>query len=237
MLVEVPRLLTRPGAVPPAGEPITVDPSLFTRMPTPQDARRSPDRSAAALALLEPCGSAVTALDALPAPALSDEGLIDALVASRKQVAAIEAKQAEFLAEIARRDPRGEEFARDEVAFALHLAPAVADGKLEAAEQLVGRLSDTLDLARGGYLSYANAEVLARATITRTDDVTAKVQDKVLPRGCRQTLSEFRASVRRAVARVDRQTEAQRHADELERRRVVHYPDDDAVGVPPPVKA
>jgi hypothetical protein len=83
-MFSAPRLLSRPGSRPVAGEPIWVDPVMFTAMPTASDARRNPDRSAAALALLEPPGDAVTALNALPARAMSDEALIDALSASQK---------------------------------------------------------------------------------------------------------------------------------------------------------
>lgn len=197
---------------------------MFTAMPTPQDARRSPDRSAAALALLEPSGDAVTALDALPTPGLSDEGLIDALVASEKQLAAIAAKQVEFLAEVARRDADHDQFLREEAAFALTQSGNVVEAKLEEAEQLLGRLADTLDLVRAGHLSQANARILAHATEPCSDEVAAKVQDRVLPRGCGQTPSEFRAAVRRAVARFDRKSEAERHAKEFADRKVTTTP-------------
>jgi hypothetical protein len=53
------------------------------------------------------------------------------------------------------------------------------------------------------------------------------VQDKVLPRGCSQTPGEFRAAVRRAVAKFDRKDEAQKHAEAYAQRNVISYPTDD----------
>ena len=158
---------------------------------------------------------------------MSDTGLVDALVACERLLAAVAGKQQKFLAEIARRDPDGELFLRDEVACALKLAPATAGQKLDAAVELTGRLADTGELLSAGYLSYANARTLASAVEDLQDDVAAKVQDRVLPRGCSQTPGEFKAAVRRAVAKFDRKDEAQRHAEAFADRNVISYPVED----------
>jgi hypothetical protein len=164
------------------------------------------------------------AVCALSPGRLSDGGLIDALVAVRRLHAALAAKQAEFLAEIARRDPQDEGFLRAEVGPALHLAPGVAAERIETAVALTGRLWDTYDLMGEGHLPAGHGRILAGATEDLSDEVTAKVQERVLRRAPGQTPGEFRASVRRAVAQFDRKDQAQRHREAVAERRVVHEP-------------
>ncbi|MGH3260481.1 MAG: DUF222 domain-containing protein, partial [Trebonia sp.] len=224
-----PRLLECRGYLPPAGEPLWVDPALVTVLPSREDALREPDRAAAAVAVLDPSPGCWGALDGLPVERCSDEGLIDAVTGLERQAQALAGAQQTVLAEIARRDPHGAAFLRDEVACALHLAPVTANQKLDIATQLRGRLFDTGELLAGGYLSYANARILAEALDGRTDGVAAAVQDRVLPRGCTQTPGEFRAAVRKAIARYDGKDEAARHADALAGRKVLHYPDADGM--------
>ena len=223
----MPRLLARPDAVPPVGEPIWQDPADYTSMPTMGDALTHPDEAASALTVLDPCGEAVTAAQALRAHRMSDAGLVDALVAIERQIAALHGKQQEFLAELARRDPDGQRYLRDEAACALKLAPATAAQRLDEALELTGRLFDANELVAGGYLSPANARILARAVLDLPDDVAVKVQERVLPRGCGQTPGEFRATVRRAVARFDRNDEAAKHAQAYAQRHVIAYPTGD----------
>src|SRR5690348_16314859 len=94
------RLLARSSAVPGGDEVLWQDPADYTPMPGIGDALARPDQTAAALTVLDPCGEAVTAVQALPGGRLSDTGLIDALVAVERQVAALYAKEQEFLAEL-----------------------------------------------------------------------------------------------------------------------------------------
>ena len=203
------------------------DPTLTIGMPTPGEALRSPDVAAAAVALLDPSGDGLDAVLVLGARRMSDTGLVDALVACERLLAAVAGKQQEFLAEIARRDPDGELYLRDEVACALELAPATAGQRLDVAVELSGRLADTGELLSAGYLSYANARALAHAVQELPDEVVLKVQYRVLPRGCDQTPGEFKAAVRRAVAKFDRKDEAARHAQAFTDRNVISYPDGD----------
>ena len=86
------------------------------------------------------------------AAGLSGAGLIGALVAAERLVAAVAAKQQEFLAELAHRDPRGDQYLRDEAACALKIAPATAAQRLDEAVQLTGRLGDTHELVAAGLL-------------------------------------------------------------------------------------
>ncbi len=179
------------------------------------------------LAVLDPSGAALAALSVLHAPSLSDAALIDAVAASQKLLATIAGKQQELLAEIARRDPDGEQFLRDEVACVLQTAPNSANLTLEAAKQLTGRLADTHNLLTGGFLPYGHARTLALGVRHCSDEVAAKVQERVLPRGCRQSAGEFRCAVRRAVARFDRKDEAVQHAEAFAQRNVITYDEPD----------
>jgi hypothetical protein len=68
--------------------------------------------------------------------------------------------------------------------------------------------------------------ILASATEDLSDEVTAKVQTKVLRRAEAQTPGEFRAAVKRAVAAFDTRDQTERHKEAFADRKVVHYPED-----------
>jgi hypothetical protein len=113
------------------------------------DVLHRPDSAAAAAALLAPSGEVMAAVTNVIPSRLSDAGLIDALTATERLKAALEARQAELLAELHRRDPQGEEFLQDEVGCALKLAPGTAHARIESAVALTSRLWDTFELVRG----------------------------------------------------------------------------------------
>ena len=210
-------------------EAMLVDPALCTPLPDVADALDRPDQSAAALTLLAPAADTHRPLELLRAARLSDAGLIDAVIACERQLAALAALQQRFLAELAARDPDGERYLRDEVPCALKVAPVTGNQRLDVAVQLTGRLFETQELLAAGRISYAHARILASATDTLSDEVTAKVQARVLRRAEAQTPGEFRAAVRRAVAAVDRKTAAERHLEAYADRKVVQYPEPDAM--------
>lgn len=204
--------------------PAPLDPALTTPIPERRDAAERPDEVAAAATMVRPGSDVLAPLENLQARPLSDAGLIDALVACQRQVAAIEAKAQEFLAEVGHRDSDGKLFLGEEVGPALRLAPATAREKVDVAQALTGRLWDTRELIYYGHLSAAHGRILANATELLSDEVVAKVQAQVLPRAPLQTPGEFRASVRRAIAYHDRANEAERHQEAVTRRRVVREP-------------
>jgi hypothetical protein len=111
----------------------------------------------------------------------------------------------------------------------LKVAPATAQNRLEVAVQLTSRLWDTQELLETGRVSYVHARILASATEKLSDVVTAQVQARVLRRAVSQTPGEFRAAVRRAVARFDTRDQKQRHQAAFADRKVVHYPEDDGM--------
>src|SRR6185437_9207908 len=221
-------LLDRPVPPRPDRAP-SVDPVVCLPAPTIADALARPDATAAALTMLEPGAESTGTLLALIPARLSNGGLIDALIATERQLATVQARQQQLLAELAQRDPDGEQYLRDEVACALRLAPATAHRKLQVAVALTGPLWDTFTGLQAGQFSYGHGRILATATDPLSDQVTARVQARVLPRAGTQTPGEFRAAVRRAVARFDTRDQAARHAVAYADRRVVQYPEVDAM--------
>ncbi len=191
-----PRLLQRDTA-PPVGEPIPVDPAATTLLRSPADVSDDPSAAASALAVLDPSPVAVEVLNLLYAPSLTDEALMDALAASEKLIAAVQGKQQEFLAEVSRRDPDGEEF-------------TTRRGRLRAADRPRHSRSPHCtspnsspagsptrwSWSRAGFCRSGTPAPWRSRSPTCPDEIAVKVQDRVLPRGCRQTAGQFRAAVR-----------------------------------------
>jgi Domain of unknown function (DUF222) len=87
----------------------------------------------------------------------------------------------------------------------------------------------TLELLRCGQITYLHAMKLAEAVTGFDTETTAKIEQRVLARAADQTLSQFAASLRRAVIAADPRRAEQRHHDAIAERRVVFTPQDDAV--------
>ncbi|WAX56936.1 13E12 repeat family protein [Jatrophihabitans cynanchi] len=207
-----------------------VDPAQCTPLPTASDVLHRPDQAAGAASVLYPSGAVLTAVESLLPGRLSDTGLIDALTACDRLRALVDAKQSELLAELAHRDPDGEQFLREEAALALHLAPATTQDRLDTAAELTSRLWDTFDLLRSGHLSAVHARILATATVDLPDPVAAKVQAQVLRRAPGQTPGEFRAAVRRAVAKHHAKSQNEKHRAAAAQRHVRREQVEDGMG-------
>jgi hypothetical protein len=160
---------------------------------------------------------------------LSDHELVEVMVAARRLASRAQAVELAAVAELARRRfaedetpavevicPR--EYLNDEVAAALTLTPASADDLIRFATDLTGRLPGTFAALAAGDVDYLKARTLWHGTGQVSDEVTAVIEAKVLPRAPGQTTGEIRAKVRRLVKRLDPHALAQRRAD-AERRR------------------
>jgi hypothetical protein len=207
-----------------------VDPALCTPIPTSSDVLHRPDQVAEAATVLAPSGGLLTAVQSLLPGRLSDAGLIDAMEACDRLRALVDAKQVELLAELKQRDSDGAQFLHDEVGLALHLAPATAQDRLDTASELTSRLWDTFELLRDGHLSAIHARILAAACEKLPDGIVAKVQAQVLKRAPGQTPGEFRASVRRAIAKHDAKSQNEKHRDAAAQRHVRKEHADDGMG-------
>ena len=146
----------------------------------------------------------------------ADEAL-DVVVAAERRIAAAQAVQMRALARFARLRPSGDpgnvmsEFAADEVAPALRLSRSSAAVRLDLATSLTTRLPGTLAALERGEIDLSKARAVVEATDPLTDEHAAAVQDQVRGRAGTQTAGQLRASLRRAVLRVDPDGAARRH--------------------------
>src|SRR5215469_5454040 len=140
------------------------------------DVLESPDAVAAELATSLPRADDVAALLMLDPEALSDAGRVDLLVAFERHIALLQAGQQQVLASLDGRalDWSGRkliDYTREQVGAAL---------RLSIARTLIERLPATLELLRGGQLTYLHAMKLAEAVIPFDAETTAKVEQRVL---------------------------------------------------------
>ena len=141
-------------------------------------------------------------LDVLTPDMLEVDGQIDALVAVQRHIALLQARETELLAALDASDTSKDGFTRDMVAAAVRVPPGRMRGQMAIASDLVGRLPATLDLLRSGQISARHATELVDATRSLTPETAAVVEARVLERAPEQTVTQFRASVKRAVLRV-----------------------------------
>lgn len=162
----------------------------------------------------------------------SDSGRVDALVAVERLRGWVDAQAARLLSALAPgpTSSADREWVKDEIAAALRQSPGFVSLRLRVARQLATRLTDTLDLLERGVLSGAHADTLALAVVPLDDATTEKVQQRVLPRAGEQTLTAFRASVRRAVHALDPRSAEERHARARRDRRVTGRAGEDGMG-------
>jgi uncharacterized protein DUF222 len=209
---------------------------MFERVPpvSKVDVLVFPDAVAAELATSVPRGEDTAALLLLDPDGLSDAGRVDLLVAFERHIAMLQAAQQQVLASLDGRalDWSGTklvDYTREQVGAALRLSPGTAERRLTIARTLVDRLPATLELLRTGQVTYLHAMKLAEAVAAFDAETTAKIEQRVLTRATQQTLSQFTASLRRAVIAADPRRAEQRHDDAVSARRVVFTPQDDGV--------
>jgi hypothetical protein len=187
---------------------------------------------------LLPVGPAPVDLDLppdVPTEEFNADEAMDEIVADERRMAAIQARQLRNSARFAYLRPSGDpenvmsEFAADEVAPALRLSRSSAAVRLDLATRLTGRLPATLAALARGEIDMDKARAVVELTDPLTDEQAAAVQDRVLGRACTQTSSQLRASLRRAVLRVDPEGAARRHEQRRKDRRVELIPLPDAM--------
>lgn len=173
--------------------------------------------------------------------ALTDAELVDGVVGWERIAAWARARQYALLAEFARRPgdgticaapvpaPDRREWAADEVAMALQLAPRTAGARIGDATRFGAALRPTLDLLAAGRLDHSRARLVATQLAVVDDTVAAAVQARVLPDAPGQTWGQLRASLRRAILAVDHDGAADRHRRAVRTRRVDLFPDDDGM--------
>jgi hypothetical protein len=171
----------------------------------------------------------------LPIATLDADAVLDIVVAAERRIVAAQAMQVRALARFAQLRPNGnlecpmDEFTADEVAPALHLSRNAAAARLDMATALTTRLPATLAALERGEIDMIKARAVVQATDPLTGEQALAVQERVLGRAGGQTASQLRASLRRAVLRVDPDGAAQRHQQRRKERQVTLVPLPDAM--------
>lgn len=153
------------------------------------------------------------------AAVLSDAELVEQVEAAQRICNMAQAVQAQRVAQYAaREDVRFEdgtlgqqdrglghvsEFTAGVVGPRLALSPAGADRKVGISARLASRFAPTLELMAAGDLDEYRASVLVGELVDADPETVTAVQDRVLPKAPTLTAGQLRASVRRALARVD----------------------------------
>jgi hypothetical protein len=147
------------------------------------------------------------------------------------------AKQAESIAELARRrntDPPGVtssrwcRFVADEVASALTISRRAADVQVGLALELQ-RLPGTVAALRTGRIDLAKARAICDSTCVVDDEQARAVEDAVLPKASEQTPPRLREALTRAVAEVDPEAAEKRHKKAVKDRKVEFWPLHDGI--------
>lgn len=125
------------------------------------------------------------------------------------------------------RTDRPEEFAADEVRFALALTRRAADTLMGTACQLVERLPAAHAALRSGRIDLARARVLDEETAALPPPLARQLVDLVLPAAGGWTTGQLRARLRKLVIAADPEAAAQRQREALTRRRIEHGLDQD----------
>src|SRR6478609_433885 len=161
----------------------------------------------------------IEALLSVDPAALSLDDQLDHLVLLQELAARVSARTQRCLAVVADPDdPRN--WVREEVACLLRWSFGTTAGRLVQAEQVTRRLPAALDAHEAGTISDYHLRILFDLTYQLDDAQIAKVEARVLERAGDQTPAQFRAAVKRAVARVDTRAAEKRH-QEAKRERTV----------------
>ncbi|MGI8880925.1 MAG: DUF222 domain-containing protein, partial [Jatrophihabitans sp.] len=167
-------------------------------VPSPFEVLMFPDESLAVLARVAPSRDSLSASLLADPALLSEAGRVDLLDVVRREAAFHAARQLEVLAVISRSDASPEGWSTQEIAAVLRIAPGTAATQVHRAQLLTTTLTATLDALREGLISTRHADYLASAVIGLDPEVARAVEDRVLERGGKQTLAQFRKSVTRA---------------------------------------
>jgi hypothetical protein len=209
-------------------------PSVAALPPTVVDAMRAPADVAAWATIAAPGAHVIGPLAAVDPARVDGCARIDLLVGFERQIAWLQACQQRVLAvldgeALSWGGEESTDFTREQVGAALRLSPGTATDRLAVARLLTDRLPATAERLARGEITYLQAKKLTEAVAVFADDTAAVIEEKVLRRAGEQTLSQFTATLRRAVLAADPRSAEQRHADALDDRRVVLTPQDDGM--------
>ena len=174
----------------------------------------SPSGVVAAALIAPPGPEVIAALDQVGIDQLKPSAVADLLVAWERQAAyvalcsctavAATAKAVRSVENHRTADERdlAERAVRCEVAAAVRMSDSVADDRIMVGDALSGRLSMVAKALRSGDINYWHALAICDVTSGLTDEQAVWIARRVLPRARKQSMTQLRASLRRALALV-----------------------------------
>jgi hypothetical protein len=219
--VDVPSVVCACGRACDPGECLTM--SCFTGpvVPNARDAWDRPDEVAEWVrahgpddALLEPL------LAAARSGGLSLRGRVDALTALESARAMLDAVQLRLIADMGTSDPDGRDWAREDVAAALHVSPMTAANRLELARAAVTRFPLAMKALDDGAITVMHVRRLVEGC-ARLDEVEAGwVEQLALSQAGAQTVGQFGKTVDQFAMMLDDASSQKRHELARKDRRV-----------------
>lgn len=167
--------------------------------------------------------------DTLQIPALSRDGLIDALTGTERLLAHIQARQLRILATLATARTDTLDCTEEEVSAAARWSPNTARDRLQFADTLATQFPESLALLDTGQISWPQATALVEITAGLEPALARAVQARVLARLPQQTAAATRKALHRAVLAIDADAAHKRHILETKKRRVTLYPEPDGM--------
>lgn len=180
------------------------------------------------LEVVDPAASSPTRVDAFV--------LVEAVAAAGRMASWAYALQARLAAELARRPDMGPSYrhapgsvtvtAQQSAVQALSMRPLRSDRETRALVRhglaFDGLLAETGTALAAGRIAVPAARIIAERLHEQTWQVATAVQEQVLDRAPDRTPAQVRLDVEKALAQVDPEHAAERHAHARTRRRVTH---------------
>jgi hypothetical protein len=190
------------------------------------------------LAQLPPGAALAAVLARVDRSVLNGFELVEVAKATQRQVAHYQAELLATVRETAycppgdhtsspERTDLPDEYAADEIRWALTLTRRAADTLLGVAFSLVERLPDVHRSLRSGDIDLPKARVLAEETADLAPPLARRMVELVLPIAGGLTTGQLRARLRRLVIAADPQAAAHRLRRAVTQRRVEHFLDPD----------
>ncbi|GAA4696126.1 hypothetical protein GCM10023215_37630 [Pseudonocardia yuanmonensis] len=197
------------------------------------------DNLCAALRVKRESGATLTASRAV----VDDAALVDAVIGAEHLQRWAGALRAELIAELDRRRPGdepsyvsgdgphlGSRWAPDELGLALDATRLTAKTLLARSERLTRLFPATLTAWREGRLDEARVLDLLDITAVLPDDLAVIVEARALERAAGKTRPQWRAAMRRIIARLDPDGEHRRHTAARTTREVTYRALPDGMG-------
>jgi len=187
----------------------------------------------AAVAACEPGPELADWLDSLDTATLPVEIVVEAVAAAARLEAAAHARTASLAAGLARRPemrpdlsaftsraPMLRSVAGDELAMRLATSPLTANRLVREGLAFEGQLYATGEALAAGRLDAARASLLVQRLGELPEPITVAVEDRLLPVAHRRSLAQLRLDIEHALADIDPEEAAARHAQARRGRRV-----------------